>query len=294
MTLYLHTGPISSITPSGDYKKVLTSSWDGLLGVFALPTEENPLVKAHDVSPDPSSYLTGQDRRQKKRRLNNLPTNTADDGLAGPVAGENGLAGKDTGGWRKAPEMVLRGHTGRIGGSLWDKERDGMVWSAGWDGSVRGWDVDSGACEIVKVSVGRRGFVRLNGCGGGGALTSGWWGFRSKDLRNVRRFVLIRWLVLLEALSRVIWIGSYAYGTLGNVSRSRGKQSLLFFPRCRPLIRTTSTRARSHIGHLPQPAYSFSHSLRLRPSYLSLHPRHRFLLGSPSDLGHPIPETSLV
>ena len=154
MTLHLHTGPISSLTPSRDYKHVLSSAWDGLLGVFKLPTREEPLVQKHDVGAEPASYLTGQDRRSKKRRLNTTAgvvdagPNTAGSNYNGDV---NGLAPANSGGFRKAPEIVLRGHSGRIGGSIWDREVRGNVWSAGWDGSVRGWDVDSGACEVVKV-----------------------------------------------------------------------------------------------------------------------------------------------
>jgi ribosome biogenesis protein YTM1 len=149
MTLHLHTGPVSSLSPSLDYSNVLTSSWDGLLGVFKLPTREEPLEERHEVGPEPGSYLTGVDRRSKKRRLNVKDT-TAIETPNGEQA--NGLPAANSGGYRKSPEMVLRGHNGRIGGSIWDKEQAGTVWSAGWDGSVRGWDVESGGCEVVKVS----------------------------------------------------------------------------------------------------------------------------------------------
>jgi ribosome biogenesis protein YTM1 len=149
MTLHLHTGPVSSLSPSLDYSNVLTSSWDGLLGVFKLPTREEPLEERHEVGPEPGSYLTGVDRRSKKRRLNVKDT-TAIETPNGEQA--NGLPAANSGGYRKSPEMVLRGHNGRIGGSIWDKEQAGTVWSAGWDGSVRGWAVESGGCEVVKVS----------------------------------------------------------------------------------------------------------------------------------------------
>lgn len=159
LTLHLHTGPISSINPSMDYSHVLTSAWDGLLGVFKLPIN-GEVVEKHDVPAEPATYLTRQDRRSKKRRLNTAPSSSsivdASHGThpgASNYAGEtNGLAQADSGGWRRAPEIVLRGHQGRIGGSIWDKQEGGRVWSAGWDGSVRGWDVDSGAAEVIKVS----------------------------------------------------------------------------------------------------------------------------------------------
>lgn len=141
MTLHLHTGPISTISPSFDYSKVLTSSWDGLLGVFSLPTSDSPLEEKHDVAAEPSSYLTGQDRRQKRRKVQSSTQEGA----------ENGLAAVNAGGWRKSPETVLSGHKGRIGGALWDHTEQGQVWSAGWDGSVRGWDAEMGGCKVVKV-----------------------------------------------------------------------------------------------------------------------------------------------
>lgn len=162
MTLHLHTGPVSSLSPSLDYSKVLTSSWDGLLGVFKLPTREEPLEERHEVGPEPGSYLTGVDRRSKKRRLN-VKDATATETPNGEQP--NGLPAANSGGYRKSPEMVLRGHNGRIGGSIWDKEQAGTVWSAGWDGSVRGWDVESGGCEVVKVGCHIFGWLRGEGKG---------------------------------------------------------------------------------------------------------------------------------
>lgn len=134
MTLHLHTAPISSISPSADFSQVLTSSWDGTLGVFALPTLDNPLEEVHDVSAEPTSYLPGQKKRRK---------NAAAGGSEKEVRGE--------GGWRKQPEMVMRGHDGRIGGAIWDKSPSSRkIWSAGWDGSVRGWESDSGYQSVLK------------------------------------------------------------------------------------------------------------------------------------------------
>lgn len=56
-----------------------------------------------------------------------------------------------SGGWRRMPDGVMRGHKGRVGGVVWDKADIGRVWSAGWDGSVRGWDVETGAAAVVRV-----------------------------------------------------------------------------------------------------------------------------------------------
>lgn len=131
MTCHLHTGPISSIAASRDYSRVLTSSWDGQLGVFALPTASRPLEESHDVAAEPTSYLPGQNKKRRK---------TA-----------QGAEEAGGGGWRKQPEMVMRGHDGRIGGAIWDQSDSARVWSAGWDGSVRGWDAESGYQAELKV-----------------------------------------------------------------------------------------------------------------------------------------------
>jgi ribosome biogenesis protein YTM1 len=137
MTLHLHTGPISSIAPSRSFEHVLTSSWDGLLGVFSLPTPSNPLEETHDLPAEPKSYLPGQNSKKKRK-----------------VAGAAGDS--QTGGWRKQPDMVMRGHTARIGGAIWDKEDRNRVWSAAWDGSVRGWEADIGYNSVLKVRKHRR------------------------------------------------------------------------------------------------------------------------------------------
>jgi ribosome biogenesis protein YTM1 len=144
MTLHLHSGPISSIAPSPDHSKLLSASWDGLLGLFALPTKDSPLEKIHDINQEPTNYLTNQDRRLgKKRKVEKTST-------------ENGLAQAGSGGWRKRPDLVLRGHEGRIGGAIWDTVVTGTdAWSAGWDGSVRGWDTYEGRQKVLKVSPGR-------------------------------------------------------------------------------------------------------------------------------------------
>lgn len=130
LTLHLHTAPISSVTPSPDGSQLLTSSWDGLMGVFQMPSAIHEIVEEHQVAAEPASYLPGQNRL-KKRKLAEKE--------------------KEIGGWRRAPEMTLRGHKGRIGGSVWDREDAKKAWSAGWDGSVRGWDMDTGYNSVIRV-----------------------------------------------------------------------------------------------------------------------------------------------
>jgi ribosome biogenesis protein YTM1 len=138
-TLHGHTGPISSIIGSRSGNEVISASWDGNINFYSLPPT---YPDEHQVSADPTSYLPGQ----KKRRRVDKGEDKAIEGLTdGDATGE--------GGWRRLPDGVMRGHKGRVGGVVWDKSEDGRVWSAGWDGSVRGWEVESGAGAIVRVSL---------------------------------------------------------------------------------------------------------------------------------------------
>ncbi|KAJ9106920.1 hypothetical protein QFC20_003929 [Naganishia adeliensis] len=155
MTLHLHTGPISSITPSRDFSHVLTSSWDGLLGVFSLPTQTSPLEETHDVPAEPKSYLPGQNSKKKRK-------------LAGAAGGD-----AQAGGWRKQPEMVMRGHTARIGGAIWDREDRNRVWSAAWDGTVRGWEADIGFNSVLKQGPADKAALCIDQMAQSGTLATG-------------------------------------------------------------------------------------------------------------------------
>ena len=133
-TLMGHTGPISSIAASAAGKELVSASWDGNLNLYTIPSEE---PEEHELAAEPTSYLPGQ---KKRRKMNEE---------RGPIEGLNdGDVG--TGGWRRAPSGLMRGHKGRIGGVTWDKEDSSRVWTAGWDGSVRGWDVESGGAVVVR------------------------------------------------------------------------------------------------------------------------------------------------
>lgn len=134
-TLMGHTGPISSITSNRSGSSLISASWDGNLNVYSIPEEEQT---EHQLAAEPVSYLLGQ---KKRRKMNEE---------RGPIEGfSDGDIG--TGGWRRGPDGVLRGHKGRIGGVTWDVEDQDRVWTAGWDGSVRGWDVEAGANVVVRV-----------------------------------------------------------------------------------------------------------------------------------------------
>jgi ribosome biogenesis protein YTM1 len=135
-TLMGHAGPISSIAASRNGRELVSASWDGALNLYSIPDE---VPTEHQVAAEPVSYLPGQ---KKRRKMNEE---------RGPIEGFNdGDVGN--GGWRRTPEGVMRGHKGRIGGVTWDKSDEGRVWTAGWDGSVRGWDVETGAGAVVRVS----------------------------------------------------------------------------------------------------------------------------------------------
>lgn len=136
-TLMGHTGPISSVAASSG-RDILSASWDGLLHLYVLPSTE---PEEHQVPAEPTSYLPGQ----KKRRKLEGDAPRIIEGLTDGDVGE--------GGWRRVPDLVFRGHHGRVGAGIFDREDAGRVWSAGWDGSVRGWDAESGAGVVVRVSV---------------------------------------------------------------------------------------------------------------------------------------------
>ncbi|WRT64956.1 ribosome biogenesis protein YTM1 [Kwoniella shivajii] len=139
-TLHGHTAPVSSIIASRSGKEIISSSWDGNLNFYILPNIE---PTEHQLPSEPLSYLPGQGNK-KRRKLEKE---------AGPKDPVEGLTDGDStgeGGWRRAPDGVMRGHTGRIGGTVWDKNDNNRIWSAGWDGSVRGWDVENGAGVVVR------------------------------------------------------------------------------------------------------------------------------------------------
>lgn len=133
MELHHHASPVSSLAPSSDGQYVLTAGWDSTIAIF--PVHHAP--SAHDPAVPVPRQLSN---RQTKRRK-----------VDPSLADEPEDADVSKGGWRVAPEAVLRGHQARVGKALWDKSDQGRVWSCGWDGSVRGWDVDLQVNSVVKV-----------------------------------------------------------------------------------------------------------------------------------------------
>jgi WD40 repeat protein len=133
MELHHHASPVSSLTPSADGQYVLTAGWDSTIAVF--PVHHAP--SSHDSTVPVPRQLSN---RQTKRRK-----------VDPSLADEPEDADVSKGGWRVAPEAVLRGHQARVGKAAWDKSDQGRVWSCGWDGSVRGWDVELQVNSVVKV-----------------------------------------------------------------------------------------------------------------------------------------------
>ncbi|GMK59419.1 hypothetical protein CspeluHIS016_0800250 [Cutaneotrichosporon spelunceum] len=138
-TLMGHAAPISAIAGAG--RGLVSAAWDGQINVYALPDEE---PGEHELPPDPTSYLPGQKKRRKLAKESGEGPAPIEGFTDGDATGESGM------GWRRAPGAVLRGHKGRVGGVRWDTTDAARVWSAGWDGSVRGWDAEMGANVVVR------------------------------------------------------------------------------------------------------------------------------------------------
>jgi len=122
-SLHLHTAPLSSIMTSHTGDHLLTSSWDGLIGVWdtTIPTtDEVPLDEVESLDRD----------RKKRRKI------TDDAGKA----------------MRKAPVTVLKGHTARVSKVVFGKDETKVAYSCGFDSTVKIWDVENGFCTNTIVS----------------------------------------------------------------------------------------------------------------------------------------------
>lgn len=144
LSLHHHNGPVSSIQASknpSSSKSLLTAGWDGTIALFPLRERTK-----HDKSvPEP---LQTSKLQTKRRKL--------DKGLMAEQEKEREEGLVETTGWRVGPEAVFRGHKGRVGRAIWDKTPGGeeqKIWSCGWDGSVRGWDVETQVNFLIKVSL---------------------------------------------------------------------------------------------------------------------------------------------
>ncbi|ESK87855.1 microtubule-associated protein ytm1 [Moniliophthora roreri MCA 2997] len=128
--LHLHTGPLSSIASNSSGSRLLTSSWDGLIGVW------DTAIPISDEVPEPA--IT--DRERKKRRK----LNGEDDPVSKPK--------------RKIPMTVLKSHTARVSRVIFGG--DGAAYSCGFDSTVRLWDVENGVCTHT-ITASEKPFVDL-------------------------------------------------------------------------------------------------------------------------------------
>ncbi len=122
-SLHLHTAPLSSIVASPAGAHLLTSSWDGLIGLW------DATIPATDEVPF-DEVTNGE--RKKRRKI-------ADDGEAARPT-------------RKAPVAVLKSHIARVSRVVFGRDATGAnAYSCGFDSTVRTWDVENSVCTSTIV-----------------------------------------------------------------------------------------------------------------------------------------------
>lgn len=113
-TLHLHTAPVSSVTSNSSGTHLLTSSWDGLIGLWSTT------IPSTDEVPEPEG--SGNRERKKRRKV-----------------------GDESKPRRKAPINVLKSHTNRVSKVIFGQEPGAnTAYSCGFDSTVRVWDTDIG------------------------------------------------------------------------------------------------------------------------------------------------------
>jgi ribosome biogenesis protein len=126
-SLHLHTAPLSSISSNATGTHLLTSSWDGLIGVWdtTIPEkDEVPLDAVQDA---------GNERTRKRRKV------------------AEGID-EEPKSRRKAPTSVMKSHTARVSKVIWAPTGQTAL-SCGFDSTVRSWDVEMGVCTNTIVSI---------------------------------------------------------------------------------------------------------------------------------------------
>ncbi|KAI0088407.1 ribosome biogenesis protein YTM1 [Irpex rosettiformis] len=120
-SLHLHTAPLTSISTDNSGSHLLTTSHDGLIGFWdtSIPTKDEV----------PLEPLGGAGDRKKRRKV----AKEDEDERAQKLV-------------RKAPVTVLKSHTGRVSKALFVGESDKEAVSAGFDSTIRSWDVENGVC----------------------------------------------------------------------------------------------------------------------------------------------------
>lgn len=119
-SLHLHTAPLSSISSSSSGAHIVTASWDSLIGVW------DTLIPASDEVPVDESQNRAANRK-KRRKVD------------------------EEGPRRKAPLHVLKGHTARVSKASFATHSNNIAYSAGFDSTLRAWDVENGVCTNTIV-----------------------------------------------------------------------------------------------------------------------------------------------
>lgn len=125
-TLNLHTAPISSVrsralplsgATATASPHLLTAGWDGVVGVW-------------DLTPGVNEGEPTEEGAPKRKRRKQAP---------GTVIA-------------KSPVSVLLGHTGKVSRAIFDRTDAAVAYSAGWDHTVRQWDLSVAAEATAKTS----------------------------------------------------------------------------------------------------------------------------------------------
>jgi ribosome biogenesis protein len=122
-TLLLHTAPVSSVSSSISGSHLLTSSWDGLIGLWdtAVPLQD-------EISLD---LVEPADREKKRRKVSSESDQPK----------------------RKAPISILKSHTARVSKAIFGNHPSNAktAYSCGFDSTVRTWDVENSVCTATIV-----------------------------------------------------------------------------------------------------------------------------------------------
>ncbi len=118
-TLHLHTAPVSSVSSSSSGTHLLTSSWDGLIGLWdtSIPTID-----------EVTELENNENERKKRRKI------------------EDELKPR-----RKAPVNVLKSHTARVSKAVFGSSR--TAYSCGFDSTIRTWDTEIGVSTDTIVRI---------------------------------------------------------------------------------------------------------------------------------------------
>lgn len=122
-SLHLHTAPLTSVCSNASGSRLLTTSVDGMIGLWDTVVPKNDEVPSDDVQ--------GGGVRKKRRKV-------GDDQETRPK--------------RKAPIAVLKSHTARVSKAVFIPTKSESAVSVGFDSTIRTWDTEHGVCTSTIVS----------------------------------------------------------------------------------------------------------------------------------------------